>query len=233
MDPRLTYILLHVSAFTFPFLLSFDKKVAFWKSWKYVFPAILLVAAGFVAWDIYFTSLGVWGFNPNYILGYYIVNLPVEEVLFFITIPYCCMFVYACLNAYIANDPFGAIHRYISIGAFVLTATLGVIYFDRYYTSWTGLISALLLGLLVFVVRAPWMGRFWLSYCVVMLPFFICNGILTSKPVVWYNDAENLGIRLYTIPADDLMYNLIMLLGVTWIYEVLSARAQRSAVNIS
>lgn len=224
MDPKLTYLMLHVGAFTFPFLLSFDKKVAFWRSWKFLFPAILLVAAGFVAWDLYFTHLGVWGFNPNYVLGIYIGNLPLEEVLFFITIPYCCLFIYQCLLVYVPRDPLAGVHRWITGAALVLTLAVGLLHLDKYYTSWTGIIAAVLLALLLFVVKAPWMGRFWLSYVVVLLPFFICNGILTSKPVVWYNDAENLGIRMTTIPVEDLMYNLIMLLGVTWIYEGLRNR---------
>ncbi|MGL5889805.1 MAG: lycopene cyclase domain-containing protein [Bacteroidia bacterium] len=224
MRPELTYIMLHVGAFTFPFLLSFDKKVAFWRSWKFLFPAILIVAALFVIWDIYFTKLGVWGFNPDYVLGYYLVNLPFEEVLFFITIPYCCIFIYACIEAYIKRDVFAGFHKWITAAAMIITLTVGLLNLDKYYTSWTGLISAALLAVLLFVEKAKWMSRFWLSYIVVLIPFFICNGILTSKPVVWYNDAENLGIRMWTIPADDLMYNLIMLLGVTWIFERLRNR---------
>jgi lycopene cyclase domain-containing protein len=52
-----------------------------------------------------------------------------------------------------------------------------------------------------------------------LIPFWIINGILTVLPVVWYNDLENLGIRLGSIPADDIAYNLAMLLGIVTIYE--------------
>ena len=41
------------------------------------------------------------------------------------------------------------------------------------------------------------------------------NGILTgtgiSEPVVWYNNAENMGIRIGTIPVEDIGYAFSML----------------------
>jgi len=56
------------------------------------------------------------------------------------------------------------------------------------------------------------LGRFFMTFLVISIPFLIFNGILTSLPVVWYDDAENLGIRIFSIPADDLIYNMGMLL---------------------
>jgi len=38
-----------------PFLLSFDKKVSFYKEWKYFLPVNLAVGAFFIAWDVWFT----------------------------------------------------------------------------------------------------------------------------------------------------------------------------------
>jgi lycopene cyclase domain-containing protein len=226
MNPHWTYALLHLGAFTFPFLLSFDKRVAFYKSWPFLFPAILIVAAFFVVWDIWFASMGIWGFAPDYVMGGYFFNLPWEEVLFFITIPYCCLFIYACIYAYIPRDWLAASHRYINMSAALIAFVLGLIFYDRAYTCATGFLASFLLVWLGLVRKEIWMGRFWLSYAIVLIPFFICNGILTSKPVVWYNDAENMGIRMWTIPVEDLMYNLIMLLGVTALFEHFKKRAK-------
>ncbi len=226
MNPHWTYALLHLGAFTFPFLLSFDKRVAFYKSWPFLFPAIVIVAAFFLVWDTWFTRMGIWGFTADYVLGGYFLNLPWEEVLFFITIPYCCLFVYACLNAYIKRDLFATSHRYITLVVACVALVLGLFFYDRAYTFSTGLLACGLLVWFGLVRKEVWMGRFWMSYVVVLIPFFICNGILTSKPVVWYNDAENMGIRMWTIPAEDLMYNLIMLLGVTALFEYFKKRAK-------
>ena len=51
------------------------------------------------------------------------------------------------------------------------------------------------------------------------IPFLIVNGLLTSIPVVLYNDAENLGIRIYTIPVEDVFYGYALLLGTILIMQ--------------
>jgi lycopene cyclase domain-containing protein len=53
----------------------------------------------------------------------------------------------------------------------------------------------------------------------VLIPFLIVNGLLTSIPVVIYNDNENLGIRIYTIPIEDTVYGMLNMLGVVTIME--------------
>ena len=73
-----------LGSITGPFLLSFDRKVAFYKYWKALFLAIVPVAIVFLIWDEYFTINKIWGFTPRYLIGYYLGHLPVEEVSFFL-----------------------------------------------------------------------------------------------------------------------------------------------------
>jgi lycopene cyclase domain-containing protein len=94
------YFWIIILSFAGPFFLSFDKKVHFYKQWKYIFPAIIPVALGFIVWDDYFTENKIWGFTPEYLQGIYFRNLPLEEVLFFFVIPYNCVFIYDVLQAY-------------------------------------------------------------------------------------------------------------------------------------
>ncbi|MFN6039186.1 MAG: lycopene cyclase domain-containing protein, partial [Bacteroidota bacterium] len=100
------FLYLSIDAFTLlgPLILSFDKRVAFYKKWKPLFLAISIMMIIFIPWDILKTDHGVWGFNQDYICGIYFFNLPIEECLFFVCIPYACIFIYECLNYYLKKD---------------------------------------------------------------------------------------------------------------------------------
>src|SRR5882757_6058767 len=102
---KYTYLLINIATVFFPVILSFDKRVAFNKSWKFIWPGMGITGLLFLVWDILFTQKGVWSFNPNYVLGLNILGLPVEEILFFLTVPFACTFIYQCLNHYIKWQP--------------------------------------------------------------------------------------------------------------------------------
>jgi lycopene cyclase domain-containing protein len=68
------------------------------------------------------------------------------------------------------------------------------------------------------------MGRFYVAYFVHLIPFLLVNGVLTALPVVWYNNNYNLGVRLTTIPIEDTMYSMLMLLLTISVYELLRRR---------
>ena len=90
------YLWLDLGSLAIPFLFSFHPKLAFHKKWRSFFPALLLMMCIFIPWDILFTHRGFWGFNPEYLTGWYLFNLPVEEWLFFICIPYSSLFIHYC-----------------------------------------------------------------------------------------------------------------------------------------
>jgi lycopene cyclase domain-containing protein len=225
MNPVYLYVdLLTLSA---PLLLSFDKKVAFYKSWKYLFPAIFVMGAFFILKDVVFAAYEIWGFNDRYLVGFRMLGLPIEEWAFFVVVPYAIVFIYACLVAYLPVDPLKNIHRPLLMGLSVLLLVVAAIYYDRLYTSIIFVLTALLLLYNIWR-RQPWLSMFTLAYLVSMIPFFLVNGILTgsflAEPIVWYDDTQNLGIRLFTIPIEDSIYSLMMFLMTIQIMEWLKKK---------
>ena len=94
------YLILLIASIAVPFALSFDKKLQFYRQWKFVLPSIGIVAIFYLVCDVYLTKIGVWGFNPKYVSGLYLLNLPIEEILFFIVIPYASIFFHEAFILY-------------------------------------------------------------------------------------------------------------------------------------
>ncbi|MFT2010909.1 lycopene cyclase domain-containing protein [Pontibacter sp. 13R65] len=224
------YIYLYLNIFTilFPLLLSFDKKVTFYKSWPYLFPAMALNGALFIIWDVLFTRAGIWGFNEEYLVGVKLFGLPLEEVLFFVTVPYACVFIYSVLNAYIAKDLLQSVARPVTYGLVPVLAVLAVFNIYNLYTSITFSLLAVLLVIHLRLFGTKVLGRFYLAYLVHLVPFLLVNGVLTYLPIVWYNNDYNLGLRIVSIPVEDTMYSMLMLLLTISIFEGLR---QRQAVK--
>ncbi len=225
---KFLYLGLNLFAISFPLVRSFESKIKFSSFWYALFPAIAVTGLIFLVWDHYFTLLGVWEFNPRYILGIYFFDLPLEEWLFFITVPYACMFIYEVLIYFFPKDvfkPVGKIMVYVLVPFLI---GLGFMHLDKWYTSVNAFFGAAVLLGHFLIFGDKFLGRFLFAYLVVLIPFFLCNGILTGgltpEPVVSYNNAENLGIRIWTVPIEDTVYNLSLLLLTVSIFEYIRSR---------
>ena len=216
-------------SFAGPFALSFDKKVAFFKEWRFVFLASLIVAVPFLIWDELFTQWGVWGFNPNYLLKIYLGHLPLEEVLFFMVIPYNFIFIFTVIKAYFPNRNKRKVSAWF---AYLFMATSGLwllLYSDNYYTSLACFLS---LALTILLRNKTWYQDFMWAYLLCLIPFVIVNGILTGattpEPIVWYSEQHLIGWRMISIPFEDLYYNYALLLPLTWAYFSLKNRKEKA-----
>jgi len=228
LNDRYLYLALNLGSILFPFIFSFYPKANFSKEWKYLFPPLLITAFVFIAWDEWFTQLNVWGFNPRYLSGIYLGSLPLEEVMFFVLIPYACLFIYFSANHLSKKDYFAPFQRQITLLLIGFLTIIGLLNLDLWYTSVTFVSLAIFLSVHMWIWKSKYLGKFYFAYLFVLIPFFIVNGILTGsfieQEIVWYNNSENLGIRIGTIPVDDFFYNMLMLLMVTSMYEGLKRK---------
>ena len=137
------YLKVLLFSFTIPFMASFSSKVKFNNYFTSLFLALLTSSIPFILWDIYFTYLGVWGFNAEYHSGILVINLPLEEILFFHIMPFCCLFTYFVLKKF---DKFNLRYNYVVLRLFslILLAT-GLMFYERAYTLSVCLLSALIM----------------------------------------------------------------------------------------
>jgi lycopene cyclase domain-containing protein len=228
LNSKYLYLTINLLSVSVPLIFSFYPKAPFYKKWKYLWPAIIITALIFIVWDIAFTEMGVWGFNPKYVSGIYIFNLPLEEVLFFICIPYACIFTYFALIHLLKKDYLFPHQELISSALAIVLLISGMYHMDKWYTGVTFVATGLLIAYQMLFLKPRYMGRFYIAFLVILIPFFIVNGILTGsfldEPVVWYNNKENLGIRIGTIPLEDFFYALLLLTMNVSIYEWLKTR---------
>ncbi len=129
------YLILLISSLAVPLTLSFDKKLMFYKQWKFVFPSITIIAAIYITFDIILTHMDVWGFNSWYDLNALVFGLPIEEWLFFIIIPYCSIFLHDAFVLYFPKIKISnSAGKFISIAIIVILINLAVQNFDKVYT---------------------------------------------------------------------------------------------------
>ena len=224
---RYTYLLIDVLSVFVPLVFSFHPRIRLYRQWHALWPAILVVAAGYALWDSLFVHLGIWGFNPKYITGLYVGNLPIEELLFFICIPYACVFTFECLSGLSVSALSGIkinIISYVFSALMILTAG---IYHSRAYTaSALTLIAGLVLA--GTLIKIPWLPKFYVVYSILLIPFLIVNGLLTgtglAAPVVWYKDSGITSMRILTIPVEDVFYGMGLILLNIWLYTIIKGR---------
>lgn len=213
-----TYLLLNLATLAFPLARSFEPRVHFVGWWRALAVGIFCNALYFIPTDAWFTARGIWAFSNTYTLGPRLAGLPVEEWMFFLTVPFACVFIYACVKTLVRV-------RYTRAWGFfgwALVAVAGgtaLLHTDKAYTFVKLGSAALFLALYLLLTDKRDLGNFLLAYLLTEIPFLLVNGVLTYLPVVTYNDAENLGIRIsdvtgvafLNIPIEDNFYSLMML----------------------
>lgn len=225
MDPVYFYVLIVSISFPLLFTLFVKDYIVHWKAFVF---STASVAFLFLLWDAVFTEIGIWGFNSDYCLGLFMFGMPVEEYLFFLFIPFSSLFIHFILEARAPHVRLGAsVTSILTLGLILVTFLISVANLSKLYTTINFAILTIILSVGYFFGRDK-LRRFYVSFFIVLLPFFIVNGMLTGsfleEPIVWYNDTHNLGIRLGTIPVEDSAYAFSMLFLNLFIFDALKAK---------
>ena len=229
------YLTIDIATIIIPFIFSFHSRIKFHKKFKAFFPAMILSSCAYLSWDVYFTSQEIWGFNPDYLVSMHIWKLPIEELLFFVCIPFACVFSHYTLIAVFPDKRLSKdVTNLISISLAVVLVLMMVFFLDKLYTAFNAFFTLTIL-VFTFVFKPQLLNRFYIAWGLLMLPFLMVNGLLTGSlieaPIVWYNNAENLGIRMFTIPVEDVFYGMGLILLNILLIEIFLPKALQTRVH--
>ncbi|MFA7677802.1 MAG: lycopene cyclase domain-containing protein [Candidatus Omnitrophota bacterium] len=94
MSEYLKVLLISLSV---PLFLSFYSPLKIWPNLKALAATLGLIILVFGGWDVFAAYRRHWHFDFQQVYGLRLLNLPLEEVLFFIIIPFCCIFTWEAI----------------------------------------------------------------------------------------------------------------------------------------
>jgi len=151
-------------------------------------------------------------FNEKYILGVTIANLPVEELLFFISVPFACLYTWEMIQLNLTLKTY-SFDRVVYAALFILLVAAVVLFLSG--LEYTGLVFLFLsVGIIIDLLmgtRLILQNRFYLFVLFIVLFTLIFNGYLTWRPVVIYGETYQLGFRIFTIPVEDFLYGISLI----------------------
>ena len=215
-----TYLALNLFIIAVPLWYTPDKRTAYYRRLPAVGFSIAVVSTCYLLWDILVTERGEWSFNGKYLTGVQILNIPLEEVLFFITVPYSCLFIYEVVLYATKSSKFRLPASVISA---LILALLGssLAFYPQGYTAKALASCGFFLMIALFLDRPLLESKqYWIWLAICYLPFLIINTVLTALPVVEYNSKAIWGLRVGTIPLEDFFYNYAMLSFYLLVYRI-------------
>ena len=69
-----------------------------WAQPRRLLAALAIPVVVFVVWDVAAIAREHWSYNPRYVTGWELGNLPVEELAFFVVIPICGLLTYEAVR---------------------------------------------------------------------------------------------------------------------------------------
>lgn len=222
-----TFLVIDLLLLVLPVILFSLKKMEFAVNSKFIILAVLINVFAFSVPTEFLTQLKVIVFNPPYLTGMTLWELPVEELLLSLILPLTGIAIYLFLNTrYPDNTP----EKYsLAVSNIMLGICIAMLYFghQKLYTVFTFSILLVFIVYIEFVNKIRFMYRFYRAYLVSLIPLYLVYGALTSIPVVQYTVAETLDFNLVHIPFETHFYFMGMMLLSVYLYEVFKNRARK------
>lgn len=205
-------------------------------AWRRYFPDVrglvfvwLFVSTPWLLLDVWQHAAGFWHYNPQFVSTLLVINVPLEEGLFFYLVPLACLTVWQMVCRHrlmVLAWPGYLVVMSLFLLGFVMIGIYGIFMPFRSLIDLVAMVVAY--GLLWFFMRHHGGRGMILSWtAVVGVLFMISNTVLTALPIVEYNDTVMVPWRIGTIPVSDVYYNF----GFLWLVLLVYLGTQRITLN--
>ena len=216
---KFEYLLFNLIVTTGPIVFQLNHQIKHISKWRLKLITNGIVMIPYIIWDALVTG-SHWWFNETYTLDFRLFGLPIEEWLFFVTVPFGCLLVWETLPDAKLSRQLRSL-RYIRR---VLYAAMPVgIWVFSTGKQYTGLVLCCfgVVGLADTFLGTDLLlqSKTYAYLAIVSGLILVFNGYLTARPVVLYGEAYQMGYRILTIPIEDFGYGFTLMLLNAMLYE--------------
>ncbi|MBW9141787.1 MAG: lycopene cyclase domain-containing protein, partial [Candidatus Aramenus sp.] len=171
-QPHLAYLEIDSLIFFPTLFISIISKVK--RRYKSLLLSMAIVSPLYLAWDFWATWVGSWRFNPKWVLGIYVFDLPLEEVLFFFVTPFATLLIYDFITQKFKDKEVHFItkRRVVMVSAFLLV--MSALLSSYSYTSIDLLYLAISFLVVEYFDESMFRSRnYWAFLLLTYVPFFV------------------------------------------------------------
>ena len=217
------YLIFNLIVLSGPLFFGLLKPFYFVHKWIYAFISIFVVGIPYIIWDSIVTG-SHWMFNDNHVLGLYFLNLPIEEWMFFITVPFACLFTWEMIIRRVKSSRIEKMKIIRQVLYFLPIPGFYLFFAGLEYTGLVFIFISIAIVIDQILETDLFLRKEFYFYLLMIIGFtLVFNGFLTGRPVVLYGESYQVGFRVFTIPIEDFGYGLSMLYLNTIVYEKLKS----------
>lgn len=216
------YLLFNIIVISGPLFFGSLKRFYFWGTIKESLISIIIAAIPFIIWDAAVANRH-WFFVDEYTLGFRILKLPFEEILFFFSVPFACLFTWEMVKRHSTPSFLNFTikgNSIFTISIIITSISLLLLFIGKEYTSLAGLFFvASLLYDKIFGASILTSNKFLFFFILITIFTLVFNGYLTWRPIVTYDEIYQLDFRIFTIPIEDFFFGYALLIICTSFYQ--------------
>ncbi|MBN1465445.1 lycopene cyclase domain-containing protein, partial [candidate division KSB1 bacterium] len=147
------------------------------------------------------------------------------EWLFFISVPFACLFIWEILTFFLAGRALKVFDHLRLLALLIMPLGVWIAATGKEYTGIVLIVFSLVLLLdKLLKTDITLDGRYYAFLAIQIGLTLIFNGYLTARSVVLYDQSYQLDFRIVTIPVEDFLYGISHILLTIIVYTKMKGR---------